>query len=333
LKAGEKTEIDLLNLSHDDAVVRLELLDANGFVLQAEEDYFIAGYGNRHFELGPGSRFLDSSNQAGAVSLRVSCGDGGLSGYFGCNEILGMGTFRDSFDSLATAYGADLQSAGMVLIGPHFVGGPAGSGDWDTTVRVAKLDGERDWVHLDLYGNGGELLQSIREFVPPGGQAEFYLSQVLQSWDQVTTGYVRMRSDSGNIAGYVTIRWSDGAGSMLSTYPLFGYLDSLHLFTQVAEGTIGEVEYWTGLGVVNDLDERIDLTIEIYDPQGGVDRRAHMSIGPFQQRALLLSQLLEDPGYTRRDGYMVVKASAPVSAIVFYGDSGNRFLSAVPAAR
>jgi hypothetical protein len=268
-----------------------------------------------------------------AASLRVTCNNNNSLGYFGCAEIVGLGTFRDPFGSLATAYASSEESAGSVLIGPHFAKGRAGSGDWNTIVRVAKLDGQRDWVYLDLYSAEGDLLTTSRDFVPPGGQAEFSLTELPELSDGFTTGYVRLRSESGNIAGDVTLEWSDGKGSLLSTYPLGNFLWQNHLFAQVAHGRIGAVEYWTGIGVANDLSEEVQLNLEIFGPEGTLDRRVEISLLPYQQRALLLSELLGEPAYTRLDGYIVMTASAPVSAIVFYGDTGSKFLSAVPGVR
>jgi hypothetical protein len=82
--------------------------------------------------------------------------------------------------------------------------------------------------------------------------------------------------------------------------------------------------------MMNDLDRRVEVIVEVFTPDGVLDRSATVPLEAYQQYNALLSQLFSDPAYTRLDGYMRIRATDPISAIVLYGDSTNQFLSSVP---
>ncbi len=331
LSPGENTEINLLNLSFDDVMVRLELLDRSGLLLREEVEFFISGYGIRTFHLGSGSDFLSIPDPDKAASLRVTCNNDNSIKSTSCSRLIGMALYKDRFQSTATSYAVTPQSAGAVLLGTHFAAGPSGSGFWQTSVYVAKLDGGAAPVYLDIYDRSGNLLQTLQETVSRSGQAAFRIGGPESPWrDILTTGYLRLRSDEGRIGGAVAIQWSDGQRSTYSSYPLVGYIYSFFRFNQVAHGSTGQIEYWTGLAFLNDLDRQVDLTIEVFRPDGALDRSATLALQAYAQVSALLSEILQDPSYLRLDGYMVVRATDPISAIVLYGDTGNQFLAAVP---
>ncbi len=331
LGPGESTEINLLNLSFDDVMVRLELLDRSGLGLREEAEFFISGYGIRTFHLGSGSDFLSIPDPGKAASLRVTCNNDNSIKSTSCSRLIGIALYRDRFQSTATSYAVTPQSAGTVLLGTHFAAGPSGAGSWQTSVYVAKLDGGTAPVYLDIYDRSGKLIRTLQETVARSGRAEFRINGTDPPWhDTLTTGYVRLRSDGGRIGGSVAIRWSDNKRSTYSSYPLVGYIYSMFRFNQVAQGSTGPIEYWTGLALLNDLDRQVGLTIEVFKPDGTLDRSVAIRLQAYGQVSALLSEILQDPGYLRLDGYMVVRATDPISAIVLYGDARNQFLAAVP---
>jgi hypothetical protein len=331
IDAGESTEIEVLNLSFDDVMVRLQVLDQSGSVLREEPEAFIAGYGTRNLMLGPGSGLLSGTDPSKAASLRVVCNNDNSIKSSSCAKLIGLATCTDRFGSLATYYAVSAASAGSVLVGPQFAAGPAGSGYWSTSVRVAKLDGASASVYLDIYDGEGNLRQTLQENVTPSGQAAFAIDGTKSPWrDELATGYVRLRSDSGDIGGDVSVTWSDGRGSTYSSYPLSNYLYSDFRFNQVAQGWSDRIEFYTGVALMNDLDQHVDVLVEVFTPEGVLDRAATVPLEAYQHYGALLSQVFNDAGYTRLDGYMRVRATDPISAIILYGDSTNRFLSSVP---
>jgi hypothetical protein len=328
---GESTEIELLNLSFDDVMVRLQLLDRSGHVLREEQEEFIAGYGIRAFVLGPGSGLLGGIDPGQVASLRVSCDNDNSIKSSSCAKLIGLATCTDSFRSVATYYAVTTASAGSALLGSQFAAGPAGSGFWSTSVQITKLDGGPASVYLDIFDNNGNLKRTLQEDAASLGQATFVIDGSDPAWrDSLVTGYVRIRSDSGNVGGDVSVRWSDGRGSMYSSYQLSNYPHSDLRFNQVAQGWSDRIEFYTGVALLNDLDKRVEVLVEVFTPEGVLDRSATVPLEPYQQYNALLSQILNEPAYTRLDGYMRVRATDPISAIVLYGDSTNRFLSAVP---
>ncbi len=328
---GESTEIELLNLSFDDVMVRLQLLDASGRVLREEPEEFVSGYGIRTFVLGPGSALLGGIDPGQVASLRVSCNNDNSIQSSSCARLIGLATCSDTFRSIATYYAVATASAGSTLVGSQFAAGPAGSGSWSTSIQINRLDGGPASVYLDVFDRNGNLQRTMQEDVASFGQATFVIDGSDPAWrDRLVTGYVRARSDSGRIGGDVSVRWSDARGSMYSSYPLSNQLYSEIRFNQVAQGRSDRIEFWTGVALLNDLDRRVEVLLEVFTPQGVLDRAATVPLEPHQQYNALLSQILNDPAYTRLDGYMRVRAGDPVSAIVLYGDSTNQFLSAVP---
>ena len=331
LKSNESTEIELLNLAYDDVMVRLQLLDGEGTVLREEPEYFIAGYGMRHFYIGGGSDFLRIGDPGLAASLRVSCNNTNSIKSSNCSKIVGLATNTDPFGSIASAYAVSEESAGSILVGPHFVSGASGKGSWETTVRVTKFGGEPVSVYLDLYDAKGNLLATLPKMLFPGGQASFVLdASTLPRGNRLTSGYMRLRSDSGAIAGDVSLSWSDGNGSELTAYPLSNHLYPTFQFNQVAEGDAGDVEYWTGIALINDLDKQVEVSVQIFRSDGFEDRSVSIRLNPHEQYVSLLSELVGDPDYTRIGGYMRVTSADPFSALVLYGDSSGKFLAAVP---
>jgi hypothetical protein len=331
LNADESTEIELLNLAYDDVMVRLQLLDAGGNVLREEPEYFIAGSGIRSFQIGGGSKFLRTDDPSLAASLRVSCNNKNSLRSSSCSKIVGFATTADRFGSIASAFAVTAESAGSFLIGPYFVTGASGKGEWETTVRVTKFDGAAGLVYLELYDAKGSLLAALPKILTPGGQADFVLLGSTLPWgDRLSSGYVRLFSDSGTIAGDVSITWSDGVGSQLTTYPLSNNLYRVLQFNQVAQGNVAGLDYWTGIALVNDLDKPVKVNVEVFRSDGGKDRSAVITLNSHEQHASLLPDFVEDPRYELIGGYIRISSADPVSAIMLYGDSAGKFLAAIP---
>jgi hypothetical protein len=242
-----------------------------------------------------------------------------------------LATYADRFGSLASAYATSAESSGQTLVAPHFVAGGTGGRLWTTSVRLTKLEGSLAPVRVDLYGDDGNWITTLEQNLASGGQATFVLdATTLSLGERTLTGYVRVRNSLGKVAGDLVLAWSDGYESMLSTYPLVNRLSQKYHFNQVAQGRAGNVDYWTGISLMNDLDRSVQVDLEVFRPDGAIDRSVTVAMKPFQRVADLLSELLLDPAYARLDGYIRVTSSDPIAAIVFFGDAGNRFLTAVP---
>ena len=331
-RLGESTEIVLLNLAYDDVMVRLELLDKEGRVLREEPEFFIAGYGMRNFYIGSSSDFMRPSDPSQSASLRVTCNNSNSLKSASCSEIVGLATYQDQFRSLATSYAVSAETAGLTLVTPYFISGGSDGGEWETTARVAKLDGTAAAVYLDLYDKNGTLLDTIQRDLVPGGQVAFSLSSTTLAWgDRLTTGYARLRSDSGKISGDLSVYWTNGVRSQTASYPLANYLAPSLRFNQIAQGTAGSIEYWTGLALMNDLNKSVTVKLDVCGADGSVDRSVEFTLKPYQQSVGLLSQFLNSEGYERVGGNIRVNASDPIIGIVLYGDARGEFMAAVPA--
>ncbi len=331
LSDGASTGVSLLNLAHDPVEVRLDFLDRQGFTLRSEPEFYVAGYGIRTFDLTPGTDLMREVDPGQVAGLRVSCNNDNSIRSISCSELAGLATYKDRSGSLATAYAATPGSSGPVLIGPYFAAGGTDEVPWVTTVRLTKFDGTWGPVYLDLYDRLGRQIASLQEFLAVGGQATFVLdAAALPAQNGITTGYVRVRSDSGSVAGGLSLSWSDSLKSTSSTYPLTNIRSRDFHFNQVAQGLADGVDYWTGISLVNDLDKTVQIDLEVIRPDGIRDRAAQVTLQPRQQLVDLLSSLLEEPQYTRLDGYIRLTSSDAIAAVVFIGDAGSQFLSAVP---
>jgi hypothetical protein len=331
LGEAESSEIELLNQSFDDVMVRLELLDRSGRVLSEEREFFISGYGIRTFFLGPGSGILSVPDWSAVGALRATCNNNNSIRSTSCAKLVGLATYADRFRSTATSLAVGARDAGRLLVGTHLVAGPGGPGFWQTAVTVTKLDGDAASVYLDIHDSAGNLVGTLRETVARGGQASFLLDGSSPPWrDAPVTGYAHVRSDSGAIAGPVAIRWTDGERSLFSSYPLASHMSSVFRFNQAAHGLAGTIEYWTGLALLNNFDKRVGVQVEVFRPDGTLDRSTTLQLEAYRQMSALLSQILGDAGYHRLDGYILVRATEPISAIVLYGDTDSQFLASVP---
>jgi hypothetical protein len=325
---AESSEIELLNLAYDDVMVRLELLDREGRVLSQDPEFFIAGYGMRDFHIGGGSQFLRPQDPSKAGSLRVSCNNSNSIRSTGCSKLIGLATYSVR-DSVASAYASQPDSAGRVLVGAHFVTGPSGNGTWETKVVIARTGGAISPVYLDIYDPEGTLLKTLSSSIDSGGQASFGLNDATFPSGRLTTGYLRARTEVGDLAGLVTVTWSNGNQSMSSAYPLANFLSQVFQFNQVAEGVSDNIEYWTGIALLNDVDRQVDARVDIFRADGTLDRTTSVPLKGYQQVAVLVRELVNEP-YQRLDGYARITATEPISAIVLYGDVDSTFLSTVP---
>lgn len=148
--------------------------------------------------------------------------------------------------------------------------------------------------------------------------------------DRFTTGYVRLRSDSGRIAGDVSVSRQARGGSLSTSYPLTASLSDRFHFNQVAQGASSGIEHYTGIALANDSDKRVSVTVKVFRADAGLDRTASVSLRPYEQSSRLLSEILNDTAYRRLAGYIEVTASEPISALVLYGDVNQNFLAALP---
>jgi len=104
-------------------------------------------------------------------------------------------------------------------------------------------------------------------------------------------------------------------------------------FGQVANGSVGGVDYWTGVAVLNTSAVATQATFRVCRSDGTVNgNEVNVSLAPGQKYVGLLSQL---PGIgtlaSQSSGYLYVMATEPVLAFELFGDNSQTFLSAVPA--
>ena len=139
----------------------------------------------------------------------------------------------------------------------------------------------------------------------------------------------------GGLAGSVTFGEA-GAGRFLSSLPLQSVGHNRYLLGHIANGTIGSVDYFTGIAVLNpEQNVLAEAAVEIaaYDQNGLQQDRRTISLGGRERRVFLLHQLM--PTLTSLfGGYITVEnLSAGSGILVFelFGDTQLQFLSAVPA--
>lgn len=118
-----------------------------------------------------------------------------------------------------------------------------------------------------------------------------------------------------------------------STLPLKAVGSREFTFGQVANGSVGSVNYWTGVAVLNSSNSSAQVTFRVCWSDGTLNgKEVSMKLAPGQKFVGLLSQI---PGIgtlaNQSSGYLSITATEPVMALQLFGDTTNNFLSAVPS--
>jgi hypothetical protein len=253
-------------------------------------------------------------------------------------EVVGFETFGNA-DAMA---GINAQPAAdttaNILYDAHFASGFFGI-RYFTELNVINPTNQVANMTFHLINDAGsEIVTPVARTLNPGAQLRimghtlFSLADPLTATEGVS-GSVMIECDQG-LVGSITFGDAQN-GLFLASLPLLSTSSAKReiFLDHVAIGTIGAVNYFTGIALVNPSKTRTaSISIALYD-QGGVlmaQTAAPVQLGPGKR----VSQMLGDffPGFSGSQfgGFVRLTSDVEIFSFMLFGDMSLNFLSAVP---
>jgi photosystem II stability/assembly factor-like uncharacterized protein len=249
--------------------------------------------------------------------------------------ILGNAVLRRGDASLTSLNLLPLDEGTMEFYAPHVTRWP---GVYETSIHLWNGSAETTPVSLTTYYkiNGDPAVHSGMNFLQVPGRRSVVIDEDAMGLPAgaVSEGWVELTLwGSGPLSGCVTFG-EPGTHRYASTLPLQTRASTRYYFSQVANGLVGGVDFFTGLAVVNPSDTAASVTVEVFGSDGSLGGTATLVLAPNEKYVNMLRQIegleaLPD----QASGYVRLTADTPVLAFILFGDTALDFLSAVPAQR
>jgi hypothetical protein len=231
------------------------------------------------------------------------------------------------------------------LYSAQFASGGAGvyPAPYFTNIKLVNYGETAAQVRIRLVAENGTLLQvsgvtnplerTLAARSELSGNASTLFGFPQEGTDPIAhVGSVIVEVLSGSVVGDVL--FGDALeGRTVAGLPLESRLFNSMVFSQVAEGASGSVNYFTGIAALNPSDKGVELVIRVYDESGRLTGINWGEPLPARQRfSKTLSQLVP-PAAGQQRGYIMVEVLGSTGVAIFelFGDTElKRFLSAVP---
>lgn len=226
----------------------------------------------------------------------------------------------------------DVSESPLPLYMPHFAEGRV----YRSTLVVFNLGSETTNAAITAWDDGGLPLGTVaRLAIQPGGFVQSDISALLGIDPQSSeygTGFFRIDVDRAGLCGALT--FSDRQrGVYASTIPLQSASGKRWAFSHLAVGTLGGIDFFTGITMVNVGASDASVVVEVFDSLGQSRGEAPVAVPAGKKIARLLTELI--PGIsTQSGGYITLTTDSENASLVafeLFGDYGMNFLSAVPA--
>ena len=244
--------------------------------------------------------------------------------------------FRGDAETISALPGRESQVV-KNLIAPHFFFSPDGDdteihllnvdyGEVTATIKVVS-DNEGLLASKEIVIGSGELrVESIQKLVesvstPPPGEVSGYLLL------EVTPNDLRKVLKKGaRVIGSVSFNLENGKVS--SSLPLVESGQTETLYLQVAQSS--QLEMFTGFAILNTGEETSRVTIQAFDEDGvkTAEREFDLPAGE-RQVGLLNEDVFFGPDFEQVKGHVKLLSSHPVVTFALFGDTSQRFLSAI----
>ncbi len=272
----------------------------------------------------------------GSISNKVSDIFGsGFDGYVKISNSQGVkfianALIRDGDKSTSSLNGVDVSKGSKTLYVPHAV-------YWKdlyyTEVSLVNVDTGDATVNVYFYNEDGTSSGSPLTYtIPQGGikvlkDADLGLDTSLDK----SLGWVKIESDKKLVGSMEFGNPVDD--HYRATLPLMLTGKDDIYFSQVANGTIGGVDYWTGVALINPTDSDVRINIEVYKNSGElVGMTGNIVLKSHQKLVNMLRGLQNMSGLPdQSSGYVHITSSAPIFAFELFGDNALNFISSVSA--
>ena len=318
---GRTSEISLANPGNDPVDMVLRVLNPTGEVLRT-----VSARVPAHGVFV--EAITDATNEY-SVYVDVQATGGKLVGTerFGTNE------------SLAALSGQDVELASTRLSGPQFASGfLGGTLRMDTHLALVNPSAVSTTVILRLLNEGGQEIAAPVSRTLSGGSLlsvkgyELFGLPNPNTTSALTVGTVSIESDQGIIGA---MSFGDPVrAKYLAALPLMSTASARReiFFKQVAVGRLENIDYFTGLALVNPSPtNKASINLELHGADGKIiaQTTTPFSLIPGGRYAALAQQLIPDFPDSQFGGYIRVTSDVDVHAYMLIGDNHYNFLSAV----
>jgi hypothetical protein len=316
--SSRATQIDLVNPGNGPVNARVSLMNADGSL----------------------NRTIQSSIPAHGVAVQeFSQANGYIDVETDGSQLVGFERFGTE-KALATLNSQDGSMLSNRLVGPQFASGPLGENlGIDTRVSLVNPSTLMNLVTLRLLDDmGHDLATPVVKSMAAGSQLSgpgwemFGLENPLTA-SSVTVGILSVESEHG-IIGAMTFG-DPVTGRYLTALPLMSSASAKRelFFGHVAIGLQGDVDYFTGLAIINaSTTATANISLELYNKEGTLVARTQTPfvLGPNSRTAQLVQQLIPTFQGSQAGGYVHLVSDVEVYGYMLFGDASYNFLSAVP---
>ena len=257
-----------------------------------------------------GSAMLDVADIFGEISqgYLILQGEGPLFAM----EIFGDSESRGGLLALPRSSAADRLFAAQLASNPEI----------DTRINLINL-GESTTATLTLREEDGSQIASAEAELAAGEQISVQARDFFQLEGQAIDGWLEVTADQGQILG--DVEFGDADGSFKAALPLQTSGAREFFLSHIAEGK----DIFTGVTLLNTDSGPALITIEAFDPEGGLLGRSFQLLLGGQKRAFLLRELLPELG-DQAGGFLRIRSTRRILGFEFFGNQELTFLSAVP---
>ena len=212
-----------------------------------------------------------------------------------------------------------VQASGFDLVFPHFGDGELGAGRrLQSTWTLANFSFQPLEGTLEIYDSGGNLQElTVNDQTASTFDFELAVNAVTSfttsGTGPIKSGWVHIHSSGAPVSGASSFGVFDAADRVVTDVGV-GAAEVGTEFTIFAD-SLGDSD--TGVGVVNPDDEAsLDLSFDLYAPDGTMLDTQSRALGPRQHFALFITQLFaEIPGIHEFEGTVVISSTASGPAI------------------
>lgn len=299
---------------------------------------------NAHINLvnpdGSPGQTIDATVAAhGTVFQVISRTDGYVNVETDGGQLLGFERFGTS-EALAVLNGQDGAAASNRLLGPQFASGLlGGSLRVNTQVALVNPSATESRVLLRLLDEQGrEIAAPVARMMAPKSQISSPGWELFGLGDPRTTsllviGTFVVESDQGVLGA---LSFGDPvAGTYMAALPLMSTSAAKReiLFGHVAVGIAGNVDYFTGLALVNpSATATAHIELQLYTKDGNLVATTNdpYDLGPNGKAARLVQELIPDFKGSQFGGFIRLLSDVEVYAYMLFGDTAYNFICAVP---
>jgi len=246
-------------------------------------------------------------------------------------EVIANATIKFGSEALSSLNAVPVSEASANLYAAHIT---ATQDLYYTTVNLVNPGVSDTTATITPYNADGTAMGDSFEVIVPANQLVTLQGTELGLPDGINSdGWLKVETSGQPILGCLTFA-NPVDNHYESTLPLQSQGARETYYAQVANGTVGAIDYFTGVAVINTSAAPVQISISVHLCDGS--RNGNLvtrTLQPGEKYVRLLSTL-EGIGSLahQSSGYLHISADAPVFSFLLFGNNDGDFLSAVTTA-